>query len=136
MYHLKLPKSMSRLHPVFYIIKLMPAPPDPIEGQRAHPPPPPEIVGGEERYEVEEVIDSRMRVGSCSTWLDGKATDMKKNSWISEGDLDALDLIADFYRTHPNAPKRINALIFGRMGFQPSRRTSQIWGFAHRNTMP
>jgi hypothetical protein len=26
-----------------------------------HRPPPPEIVGGEERYEVEEIINSRMR---------------------------------------------------------------------------
>jgi hypothetical protein len=60
-YRLKLPKSMSRLHPVFHIVKLMPAPSDPIEGRRTRPPPPPEIVGGEERYEVEEIIDSRMR---------------------------------------------------------------------------
>jgi hypothetical protein len=54
-YRLKLPQSMSRLHPVFHVVKLMPAPPDPIEGRRARPPPLPEIVGGEERYEGEEV---------------------------------------------------------------------------------
>jgi hypothetical protein len=29
----------------------------------------------------------------------------KENLWILEGDLDAPDLIADFYRTHPNALK-------------------------------
>jgi hypothetical protein len=52
---------MSRLHLIFHIVKLMPVPPDPIEDRQACPPPPPEIVGGEERYEVEEVIDSRMR---------------------------------------------------------------------------
>jgi hypothetical protein len=31
-YCLKLPQSMSWLHPVFHVVKLMPAPPDPIEG--------------------------------------------------------------------------------------------------------
>ena len=43
----------------------------------------------------------------------------KENSWILEGDLEAPELIQDFYRTHPTAPKHINALLFGRMGFQP-----------------
>ena len=32
-YHLHLPKSMSRLHPVFSVVKLMAAPPDPIPGR-------------------------------------------------------------------------------------------------------
>jgi hypothetical protein len=31
-YQLKLPQSMSHLHPVFHVIKLMPTPPNPIEG--------------------------------------------------------------------------------------------------------
>jgi hypothetical protein len=39
----------------------MPALPNPIKGQRMRRPPPSEIIGGEERYEVEEIIDSRMR---------------------------------------------------------------------------
>ena len=41
----------------------------------------------------------------------------KENSWITEGDLDAPNLVQDFYPTNPTAPKRINALLFGRMGF-------------------
>jgi hypothetical protein len=60
-YCLKLPKLMSHLHLVFHAGKLMPVPSDPIEGRQACLPRPPKIVGGEERYEVEEVIDSRMR---------------------------------------------------------------------------
>jgi hypothetical protein len=60
-YQLKPPQSMSHIHPVFHVIKLMPAPPDPIKGRRTRRPPPPEIVGGEERYEVEEIINSQMR---------------------------------------------------------------------------
>ena len=31
-YQLKLPQLMSRIHPVFHVVKLMPVPPDPIVG--------------------------------------------------------------------------------------------------------
>jgi hypothetical protein len=59
-YQLKLAQSMLCLHLAFHVVKLMPALLDPIKGQRAHPPPPSEIVRGEARYKVEEVINSRM----------------------------------------------------------------------------
>jgi hypothetical protein len=95
------------------------APPDPIEGQQVHPPPPPEIVGGEERYEVKEVIDNRMRHRKPQYLVRWKGYGCEENSWILEGDLNTPDLITDFYRTHPNTPKWINALIFRHMGFQP-----------------
>jgi hypothetical protein len=109
---------MLRLHPVFHIVKLMPTPADPIEGQRTQPaPPPPEIVGGEERYEVEEIIDSRMRGRRLQYLVRWKGYEREENSWISEGDLDAPNLIADFHGAHPTAPKCINVLMFRRMGF-------------------
>jgi hypothetical protein len=123
-------------HTVFHVVKLMPVPLDLIEGRGARPPPPPEIIGGEERYKVEEVIDSRMRGRKLQYLVRWKGYGHEENLWIAEGDLDAPDLIADFYRTHPNAPKWINALIFGCMGFWPSRQTSLVWGFAHRDAAP
>ena len=57
-YRLQLLAPMSRLHPVFNVVKLLPTPDDPIPGRRAHPPPPPEIVDGEEHYVVERILDS------------------------------------------------------------------------------
>jgi hypothetical protein len=51
---------MSRIHPVFNVIKLTPAPDDPITGRHTAPPPPPEIVDGEEEWVVEEILDSKM----------------------------------------------------------------------------
>src|SRR5271156_3315907 len=47
-YRLRLPPSMSRLHPVFNVVKLTMAPSDLIKGHRPHPPLPPEIIDGEE----------------------------------------------------------------------------------------
>ena len=57
-YRLHLLTSMSHLHPVFNVIKLLPALSDPILGWKASPPPPPEIVDREEHYVVEWILDS------------------------------------------------------------------------------
>ena len=51
---------MSRLHPVFNVVKLTLAPEDPIHGQHPLPPPLPEIVDGEEEWVVEEILDSKV----------------------------------------------------------------------------
>ena len=51
-YHLHLPPSMSRLHPVFNVIKLTLALEDPVPGQHLHPPPLLEIVNREEEVEL------------------------------------------------------------------------------------
>jgi hypothetical protein len=57
-YCLALPPHFHRLHPVFPVVKLSPALPDPIPGRRSAPPPPPMLVDGEEEYEVKAILDS------------------------------------------------------------------------------
>ena len=59
-YRLRLPLSMSRIHPVFNVVKLSLALLDPIHGHHSQPPPLLEIVDGEEEWVVEEILDSRM----------------------------------------------------------------------------
>jgi hypothetical protein len=103
----------------------MPALPNPIEGRRTCRPPPPEIVEGEERYEVEEIIDNRMRGRKLQYLVQWKGYGLKENLWLLESDLEAPDLIADFHRAHPTVPKCINTLVFRRMGFQPRPQTPQ-----------
>jgi hypothetical protein len=51
---------MKRLHPVFNVVKLTLALPDPIPGRHVPPPPPPELINGEEEYVVKKILDSRM----------------------------------------------------------------------------
>ena len=59
-YRLQLPLSMNQLHPVFNVVKLTPAPLDPIKGHHPHPPPLPEMIDGKEEWIVEEILDSKM----------------------------------------------------------------------------
>jgi Chromo (CHRromatin Organisation MOdifier) domain len=86
---------------------------DLIEGQCLRPLPPLEIVGGEKRYEIEEVIDSGLRYRKLKYLVRWKGYGHEENSWIAEHDLEAPNLIATFYKMNLNAPKRISALAFG-----------------------
>ena len=45
----------------------------------------------------------------------------EENSWEDEKDVDAPDLIREFYRSHPGAPRRIRAIQFGQLPFQFAR---------------
>jgi len=58
-YHLKLPYQMKQLHPVFNVVKLTPAPDDPITGCKTEDHPLPIVIDGEAEWEVEEILDSR-----------------------------------------------------------------------------
>ena len=62
-YRLGLLTSMSYLHPIFNVIKLLLTPSDPILGRKASPPPLPELVDGEEHYVVEWILDSQFMRG-------------------------------------------------------------------------
>jgi hypothetical protein len=126
---------MSRIHPVFHIVKLKPVPPDPIEGRRVRPPPPPEIVGGEERYEVEEVLNSRLHYRRLEYLVKWKGYGHEENSWLIEGDIEAPELIAEFYKTHPNASKHINALTFGQMHFRHRTQAGHRSGHCKGKTL-
>jgi len=58
-YRLKLPYRMKQLHPVFNVVKLTPAPDDPIMGRKMEDYPLPIVIDGEVEWEVEEILDSR-----------------------------------------------------------------------------
>jgi hypothetical protein len=118
-YRLRLPPSMSWLHPVFHVIKLLPVPPDPI-GCRDRPPPPPMVIGANEHYEVQAILDSHLQVECLEFLVSWKGYGYEENSWVSNHDMSAPRLISQFYRNHPGAPRRIRALNFGRMGFRSS----------------
>ena len=86
-YRLRLPHSMSRIHPVFHVSQLEPHFPNTIPNRVQSPPPPVEVEGKEE-YLVTEVLDSKIdrRRHRCPLlyyiqWQGYKGTD-QEFEWI------------------------------------------------------
>ena len=62
-YKLELPESWKKagIHPVFNETLLVPYHPPLFSLQQAPPPPPPEVIDDHIEYEVERILDARMR---------------------------------------------------------------------------
>ena len=110
-YRLKLPHPMQRLHPVFNVVKLTPAPHDPIEGCHPIPPPPPELIEGEEEYLVEEILDSKMFHGRLRFLIKWEGYSMEHNTWEYATDVHAPICLEKFYQKNPSAPCHIPHMI-------------------------
>jgi transposase InsO family protein len=119
-YRLRLPSSMNRLHPVFPVVKLLTAPPDPIPGRRNSPPPDPILIDGEEEYEVEAVLNSRMFRGRLQYLIQWKGYSYEHNSWEYATEVRSPKLVAEFYSAHPGAPRRIRRALFDYISFRSS----------------
>ena len=103
-YCLQLPPSMSRLHPVFNVIKLTLALEDPIPGRRPCPPPLLEIVNGEKEFIVEQILDSKIINQKLWYLIKWDGYGIEHNSWEPADDVHTLELITEFHQTHPGAP--------------------------------
>ena len=119
-YQLQLPLSMKRIHPVFNVVKLTPAPDDPILGRRMPPPPPPEIIDGEEEWVVEDILDSKLINQKLRYLVKWKDFRMEHNSWEPRENVHAPDIIVDFYQKHPGAARHIRSAEFFSLPFQPT----------------
>jgi len=119
-YRLLLPPSMSRLHPVFNVIKLTLAPTNPITGRHALPLPPPELIDSEEEYVVEEILNSRMFRRKLQYLVKWEGYSVEKNTWEYWDNLgNAADAVNDFHTRNPAAPRCICTLTFGSIPFRP-----------------
>jgi hypothetical protein len=103
-YELRLPPSMSRIHPVFHVVKLKPTPEDPIAGRRVNPPPNPVLVDGKEEYEVDEIMNSRFFGHKLQFLVAWKGYRQEEWSWVNEKDLHTPELVEVFYQKNPGAP--------------------------------
>jgi hypothetical protein len=116
-YHLKLPYQFRRLHPIFPTVKLSPAPPGPIIGRRPALPPPTTLVDGEEEYEVEAILDSRMCYNRLEYLLKLKGYDESHNQWEVHTHVHAKSKIVLFHCKYPGAARHINTAIFDSIPF-------------------
>jgi hypothetical protein len=100
---------MKALHPVFNIVKLLPAKPDPIPGRTNDIPPLPTLVEdtGSEHYELEQILDSRLMRNKLLFLVKWKGYGYEDNQWVAEGDLNAPELLKEFYEKHPGAPRKL-----------------------------
>jgi hypothetical protein len=119
-YRLRLPPSKSRIHPVFNVVKLTPAPDDLIAGWHTAPPPPPEIVDGEEEWVVEEILDSKMMNRKLRYLVKWKDFGIEHNSWEPWDNVHVPELVAKFYRKHPGAARHIRTTEFLSIPFRPT----------------
>ena len=126
-YRLKLSHRMRQLHPVFNIVKLSAALEDLILGRKLQALLPPIIVNGEEEWEVEEILNSRWYQRRFQFLVKWKGFSREHNSWEVASDVKAPDLVAEYYRKHPAAPRHIRQTDFNAIlnfGTIASRRSN------------
>jgi hypothetical protein len=98
---------MSRIHPVFPVIKLELAPPDPIAGRIPPPPPPPDLIDGHAEFEVEEIVNSRVFRGNIQFKIWYKGHPRTSAEWVPATDAEnAQDKVRKFFDKNPKAPGR------------------------------
>jgi len=111
-YRLRLPHWMKQLHPVFNIVKLTPAPDDPITGRKTEGHPLPIVIDGEPEWEVEEILDSHWHRERFQYLIKWKGYGREHNSWESASEVSMPELTAEFHRKHPGAPRHIRRTEF------------------------
>jgi hypothetical protein len=86
-YRLLLPPTM-RIHPIFHVSLLKPHTESPTEFAGRKPPPPlPTIKGGEPEYEVEHIIDKRIKGRRVEYLVKWKGYDLHDSTWQTAADV-------------------------------------------------
>jgi hypothetical protein len=108
-FRLELPRALSQMHDVFHVDLLEPFIENTIEGRIVPPPPTVSVTdesGVHDEFEVEEVLDSRLRRGKLEYLVHWKGYGIKDRTWQSAEDLtNAQDLISRFHVSYPRAAR-------------------------------
>ena len=105
-FRLDLPKDLSAIHNVFHIDLLEPFHANSFPG-RSEPPPPSVKIAGEEEFEVESILDSRIFRRQLQYRVKWKGYDAEGDSatWEPAAHFKhSKEVISDFHKAHPNAP--------------------------------
>ena len=112
-YRLTLPEQW-KIHLVFHIDLLTPYKETAFHGTN-YTRPPPDLINNKEEYEVEQILDSRMRgrnrqVQYLVKWVGYPNSD---NQWLDTDQLTANDAIREFKKRRPNAATHIRGTAMG-----------------------
>ena len=108
-YRLKLPTTWKKIHPVFNEALLTPYKPPTYPQQQLPRPAPPVVIEGDEEYEVNEILDSRMRGSKLQYLVRWKDYPTRVDwTWEPESNImHAPEAIKDFHTKNPSAPRRL-----------------------------
>ena len=106
-YHLRLPHGMKQLHSVFNIVKLTPAPDDPITERTMEDHSLPIVINGEAEWEVEKILDSHWHQRRFQYLIKWKGYGHEHNSWEFASEVSAPELIAEFHHKHSRALRHV-----------------------------
>ena len=113
---LKLPASFQ-IHDVINVSRVRPYKP-PVAGQSSVPPEPIDVEGTPE-YEVEEILDSRLKRGKLEYLVKWSDYTDNYNTWEPEANCaNSPDIIADFYKKNPSALRKLGTGAFAGLIFK------------------
>ncbi|MBW0534332.1 hypothetical protein O181_074047 [Austropuccinia psidii MF-1] len=105
-YHLKLPSQWKSIHPVFHISLLEPVKTSTIPNRHQEPPPP-IIIEEEEKWEVSQILDSKLKRGKLWYLVEWKgfSQDSERSTWAPTENLkNCPELVKDFHSLYPDKP--------------------------------
>ena len=97
-----------------------------IAGQSSIPPEPIDVEGNPE-YEVEEILDSRLKHGKLEYLVKWSGYTNNYNTWELETNCANFpDIINDFYKKNPSAPQKLAAGTFTGLIFKSYENFTEL----------
>ena len=105
-FRIKLPRTMSRLHPVFHVSLLEPYRPNKIKSRIIPAAPAPELVDGHEEYDVSDILDCALRNRRLRYLVSWTGYGPEHNSWVPTSAIaDDFEPRVAFHRRYPAKPR-------------------------------
>jgi len=106
-YKLLLPTSWRKVHPVFNEVLLIPYKPPSESNPQLENPPLPEIIDGENEFDVEEILDSRItKKGLLEYLVSWKGYPVEENTWEPARNVkNSEQLVKEFHSKYPDKPQ-------------------------------